>query len=1279
MNAVRIAVPLFLFLFVVAAVSFWWLRNRTGVMTRGFHSSVIRMERDRAIRDRYRMPWLLLLGDTYQGERLCSGWKLRPVGKPFWFGRWWADQDGAVLAVPENLFLPEEESGPVPLAAWRRLLGLLLRLRPRRPLDGVVWVVSISRLSDDGKIVSDAFNAQRRFADLLQRMGLSLPVYVVISGMEEIAGFLEMAAALPKRTHEGALGWSSPFAPEAAWQPQWLDTALDGTMQAMRTAILEIGTLNGTLKDDLYRLPSRLDTVRGNLHALFDPVFQGNAQGEGPRFRGLYFCMAPGQRENSEAEERETPFPFNDFSCLLWQRRILAERGLARAVPSILRLRQRWLRVAGTIAVTLGLLWSASMLWVWHGEVRDAQELSRLLQETREYGASINYPSHHPERVRQHLRGFWDLLQRAPRWHYASAVFPSSWFSSFDEEVEKKLRTVAQNEVLQPAHAFLEENFAAHRSFRDGERHAGESADNPEQWPEYRKALRLAEAAATLEQRNRWYAGMVNGAGGLLEPLAQFAQSMHTASPDGGTPPESTLNPASLPHKAYYDHVLADFSGTGLKPLDLKSLRPLVSDRFQKHAGAWLTRYFLADDFVSSAENLKRRLKDLRAGRGASLGELEQAALMIDDLQEKVELTNSVWSRGSTQEPVPGYRRLLEQVRQSSLLGPEAEETLNGQISQLRRRLRDYWIAREDASDNLLEYHPGGILALQGHVIGLGEAIKDLLKRDFVTVSLDRETAGTDTGNVADMTAARFLAIDGKGLVKALNYYDGYRSYTGQGGTQIPSAFRATLLKTAQGAADAAMWSSLAAAVPGEGQCSFGFPLEQVNQVLQAFTAMERTDRSGVLLHYLNRCAIDDISVALAEIDALPVFGRYFDVMQWNGGKNFGLRLFHARDVRSLRRDLMRQFTAALEICEAHAPALAWLKNRQDLSVTDGIKVHRLAALNKEMADFKAQKPGSAPALFEQLVSRDFVEMDTVSCAEILHAAPLVEGNGKLARLTRAFREEAQQRCGQLQQHRAAAAWNKIANYFDLYLSHRFPFSPDLEASDADPVRVRNLLGLIDSHLAQAEEGLKPSPLAGQEDARDFLGRLRQIRPWLGALLLRGSPDQAGIDLEVQWRIHREGETGGDQVIAWNFYAGARRIGYPDGTSRRLRWYLGEPVWLQLRWAKDSPQRPLIDPRQPEMTVSGLEAGWKYEGPWALLRLLRAHATAEYPPGGEYSDFPLVLHLPVGDAIGKSRQARMFVLFSLISRDEKVSLSIPPLPVKAPPSPFVDVGDRGAS
>ncbi|MDF5988475.1 type VI secretion protein IcmF/TssM N-terminal domain-containing protein [Pseudomonas aeruginosa] len=74
-------------------------------------------------------------------------------------------------------------------------MRLFPRLRGRRALDGVVWNISLARLQDGEQAAALGLAARRRYVELTQRLGLSLPVYVVITGLEDLPGFQELRGA----------------------------------------------------------------------------------------------------------------------------------------------------------------------------------------------------------------------------------------------------------------------------------------------------------------------------------------------------------------------------------------------------------------------------------------------------------------------------------------------------------------------------------------------------------------------------------------------------------------------------------------------------------------------------------------------------------------------------------------------------------------------------------------------------------------------------------------------------------------------------------------------------------------------------------------------------------------------------------------------------------------------------------------------------------------------------------------------------------------------------
>ncbi|MBK5530291.1 type VI secretion system protein ImpL [Pseudomonas sp. TH08] len=1245
-----------LLLLVIIAVAVWWLRTQSGAAIRSFYASVRHMEQEQGSRDRYQMPWLLMLGDEAQGTQLVTEWRLQPTDKPAWFGRWWSDPEGAVLMVPQALFLPDDGMH-LQRGGWWRLLGLILRLRSKRPLDGVIWTVPVSRLSNLEQAASLGLAARRRFIDLLQRFGLSVPVYVIVTGLEELPGFQELISALPDEARERTLGWSSPYARDAVWQGQWSDQALDRIHRAVAESVIEVGTLSGHLSADLYALPERLETLRRGLQSVLEPVFQGNAQGEAPCFRGVYFSASQASEDARDGfSADDSGLQQSVFVRQLWRQRLVGERGLAQGVPRLLRLRQRWQRITAGVALVVGVVWAVAMLWVWNQSVKDAHELARLMQSAQKSYVAVTDEAHRVEPTRRNVQSFWRVLERAPRWDYVSLVFPTSWFSSLDSRLQQELFQSTQRHMLVPLHELLTGELNKIKAIRATDRRSSVESEDPAQWQNYQKATDLVDRALRLEQQNQLFNQVQNNPRVPLDDLVQLSNNALSLN----------LNAGTLPHAGFYNRLLAAGDGSDLQALDLSVDRPLIESNFSGLMERWLDQYFLADNFVSKAGYLKLHLEQLEVGSGNSLRELEDLRALIDDLQAAIALTNSTWSRGKGQELVPGYREFLDKVRKSTLLGPAVEQQLDQQASKLQQSFRDQWIAQVGSRGNLLVQQGSGQLALQEQVVKLNNAVQALFKRDFVSVAL---RADQDNVNLQGQT------VDGDDLNTSLNYFTSYKSYVAEELPRIPPAYREALLQTAEAAAAQAMWLSLKDHNDQTHPYAvFNVQAEQAMALQKAFVEVHRNDLAARLQAALNRRAMAQIVAGLDEITAQPLFGGRAEISQWDGSKNLGLQLYGASDVQDLKLSLKQQFNTMLGITERRQSALQWLMTQQgNLSALDYERVTQFGALNDELLKYKDSNPASSPAQIEQLVSRDFVDMDTASCVQVLQTANVAGGRGTLAMRAVELQQSAMQRCQFLQQQQAAAAWNELANYFNQYLADRFPFANGVQAQDADPARVQHFLEIIDKRLPVAQAGLVLSQTPERLAAEDFLNRLKQASTWLTPLFVRDKSGILGVELDVRWRTDRDDEKGADQVIAWGLLAGSQQINYPVPAEQpNLRWMIGQPIRLTLRWARNGKERPVNDPLQPNLVVRDLEAGWEYGGPWSLLRLMRAHFSVQRQPSMDYTEFPLTLRLPVtasSDSV-TSDFTRMFVRLSLMSQGSKLPLSIAPLPTRAPRSPF---------
>jgi type VI secretion system protein ImpL len=90
----------------------------------------------------------------------------------------------------------------------------------------------------------------------------------------------------------------------------------------------------------------------------------------------------------------------------------------------------------------------------------------------------------------------------------------------------------------------------------------------------------------------------------------------------------------------------------------------------------------------------------------------------------------------------------------------------------------------------------------------------------------------------------------------------------------------------------------------------------------------------------------------------------------------------------------------------------------------------------------------------------------------------------------------------------------------------------------------------------------------------------------------------------VKFRAQTQAEQDGNKIIDWSISIGEQTLSLRD-TPRALRWRVGEPIKISLRFANDAPVTPRADADNPYLEVSRKSAVFRFEGPWALFDLLQ--------------------------------------------------------------------------
>jgi type VI secretion system protein ImpL len=456
--------------------------------------------------------------------------------------------------------------------------------------------------------------------------------------------------------------------------------------------------------------------------------------------------------------------------------------------------------------------------------------------------------------------------------------------------------------------------------------------------------------------------------------------------------------------------------------------------------------------------------------------------------------------------------------------------------------------------------------------------------------------------------------------------------------------------------------------------------------LVAAFDSLGRDDLATSVALHVSDAALDVLRATDAQLQALapfrPVGG---DFSGWNGSPGGSLRAYGAATPQALQSYLAAQSAAVADTASTAASALDWLvAQKQPLEPADARLVARWRALSADLTQYRAKSPTSAMIAVPSIIADQLDKLDVDNCSATLAQIDVPSAGDVVSSAGVNLVSSAREQCFRLQMGDGMQAYEQIRSFFARYLAGRFPFAADAGAPAADLRQTAAFVALLDRQLTDAQRGFAAAAAVGRgrPDSAQFLAQLAHAKPWLDALVARGADGTLqGFEVSVEWRTDRADEIGADQVIEWKLASGGDQLTYPASGTAPLRWKPGLPVSLSLRWAKDSPWRPMLDAAQPTLSSDQDVAAWSAGDAWSLLRLVRAHQMPGDPELVSASTNPanaanaanapppmparLMLALPVRDHSGEIQSARMYLHVGFVGA-AKTPQAIPDLPVAAP-------------
>lgn len=366
----------------------------------------------------YELPWFLIIGAPGTGKTTA----LRNAGLRFPLAKrfgdhairgvggtrdcdWWFT-DQAVLIDTAGRFTTQDSDQHSDSGTWQGFLKLLKTSRPRQPLNGVLVTLAMPDLLTQSAAQREqlAQTVRARIQELHQHLGLRLPVYLLVTKCDLMAGFTETMEPLDKP--QRATPWGFTFSLQPAAFEQALEPEFETLLKGLDASLVDRlqAEADPVRRARIYGFPNQFANVKAPLVEMVHRIFAPSPFEADPLLRGVYFISgtqegtpidrALGAVSRRFALEQALIAPQRASGRSYFLERLLSE--VVFAEQGLASVRRGWARRQGALSglgfVAIGVV-GAGLAAAWWGSwqrnrdyieqvAQRTQQVQRLLHET---------------------------------------------------------------------------------------------------------------------------------------------------------------------------------------------------------------------------------------------------------------------------------------------------------------------------------------------------------------------------------------------------------------------------------------------------------------------------------------------------------------------------------------------------------------------------------------------------------------------------------------------------------------------------------------------------------------------------------------------------------------------------------------------------------------------------------------------------------------------------------------------------------------------------------
>src|SRR5262245_7705580 len=268
-------------------------------------------------RSLYDLPWYVFIGAPGSGKTTAlinSGLKfplenrvgraaIRGVGGTRNCDWWFTDE--AIFLDTAGRYTTQDSDAASDSEGWKEFLALLSKYRARRPVNGIVLTISVEDLLTQGEEGREAHveAARNRLAEFTQTLRLQVPVYLMVTKCDMVAGFAESFDDLTQDRRAQVWGVTFPYEQSLSNEaPEVFADEFDALMERLNERVLErVEAERGSRRRaSIFAFPSQMSGLREPLAQFVLDVFSTSGTSPQVLLRGVYFTS--GTQDGSQID-----------------------------------------------------------------------------------------------------------------------------------------------------------------------------------------------------------------------------------------------------------------------------------------------------------------------------------------------------------------------------------------------------------------------------------------------------------------------------------------------------------------------------------------------------------------------------------------------------------------------------------------------------------------------------------------------------------------------------------------------------------------------------------------------------------------------------------------------------------------------------------------------------------------------------------------------------------------------------------------------------------------